>query len=1576
MKEKNLPIQQKCQRRKSRILAERWGGVKESASNEDELETLVPDSSGDAKEELDPDFSVDAEEELDPDFSVDVEEELDLEEATPSDAIKEGSEKATPSIAKKQTGHTSYYVDAEEGDDDNDGSLESPWRTLEKVNSTEFFPGDKILLKAGCVWDGVLNPKGNGDENSPITIDQYGEGPRPMINGCGTEGPSITGAVLLYNQEYWEIYNLEVTNLEPTDEEGGRMDSGSAERAGILIYSSNQKEIYKHIVIKNCYVHDVNSDWNGGKTSGGIIVMGHYMDMEGNIVTIDENGNPTPHAMGRAAFTDVLIEGNYVKNVAIEGIRNKCNTNITSSGWGKNEFLKNFSDVTIRNNYLEDVVGDGIVLTECVGGLIEGNIVNNSCGEDRGKVNYAQCWTMFADDVLVQYNEVYGNKYGYDDGEAFDSDMRNERNIFQYNLSHDNGGGACLFMSSQKDTVFRYNVSVNDGSGTYPNGEKMRQQIFHYDNTSSDGPAVPEIYNNTFYVGNGEDTVLFGGKDKRTCFINFKNNIVMAENDSEITFTHNDSNIHGDSIIENNVFWPENIGNTNGFTKEKLEEKGNIFADPMLQNPGAANGGKENTDYTGYVFALEDLEDMIDSNWTKERVIEMSKPWQLQEGSPCIKAGQMIEGAPDTDLWENTIVGRTDIGAHEFSNEDETAKSIASVSLVTSPGIAPKLPQTVMVTFDDNSTTPYKVNWDSILPAHYEKPGKFIVEGSLRGIVGKAEALVVVSDTPLRYEEITVETNAGVYPDLPETITAWFEDDLTAELSVKWETLTLEQYSKEGIIAVTGKAEGMKDNCKLYVEVMGNIGDGKTLEELGVAQDAYIQKAGTNLDKKVIKVKNANAADYNRRSLVKFDLGSKKDIIDQATYITFKAYVTRYDKEGNVGLKDPERDTERLLRVYEVANDWDENTITWGNAPTLSEEKIVVNDVRFVNREIKDHGDIIEIDMTNYIKKAAKSGQSEISLLFGVFDNTPYQSGDNSGFDMASKENGEHPGPVLEISNIYMESIEEPEVSVPAGVEPRLPKTVTVTYSDGTEKEEAVIWDTMNPEDYQTEGTRFTVSGKIASSHYPVTCMITVIEAPHVITAVQDIPQIIKLQGTELEELGLPMRVMVTLDDGSEERIDIKDHYWFPDVPYDPTRVQDYSFKGYLDLTEIASIVNPDDLEASVQVSIIKAEDRGELLDLYAKAVEYVLDGKIDQLIPSVRETFTAAVEEAIKTLKDETATKENIHEVFGRLAQAVEEAQKSENQKADISSLEKWVIIAGTVNEEEYTQESYQILEQALAEAKTLLKREDISQSMQQEVDKLAQNLEESIRQLVKREEKPETVAAGIRIKALPNRVQYKVGQSFDPEGLKVVLAYNDGTEQALEHYQLSPVSTSTPGTKTVTVTCYAITDNGLKEMRATFEITVTAYSDNDSESKEDSSNADHSDSTVSTQSAQSLQNAYPSLVGTIPSSTREGSWERTEPGRWILRKKDGSQAVNEWAQIDNCWYLFDQKGSMLQGWAQVNNTWYYLNPTSGAMMTGWQCINGKWYYLDPINGDMKNGVIPINGVLYQLGNDGSWVS
>lgn len=69
-----------------------------------------------------------------------------------------------------------YYVDAEDGDDNNPGtSPEQAWKSLTKVTATTFQPGDQILLKSGSVWNGEwLWPKGSGVEGAPIKIDKYG----------------------------------------------------------------------------------------------------------------------------------------------------------------------------------------------------------------------------------------------------------------------------------------------------------------------------------------------------------------------------------------------------------------------------------------------------------------------------------------------------------------------------------------------------------------------------------------------------------------------------------------------------------------------------------------------------------------------------------------------------------------------------------------------------------------------------------------------------------------------------------------------------------------------------------------------------------------------------------------------------------------------------------------------------------------------------------------------------------------------------------------------------------------------------------------------------------------------------------------------------------------------------------------------------------------------------------------------------------------------------------------------------------------------------------------------------------
>ena len=73
------------------------------------------------------------------------------------------------------------------------------WKSVEALN--------RLLLRAGCRWTGTLQPKGSGAEGKPIVLDRFGEGPLPSIDGAGGEA-----ALLLRNQEFWEIANLELTN--------------------------------------------------------------------------------------------------------------------------------------------------------------------------------------------------------------------------------------------------------------------------------------------------------------------------------------------------------------------------------------------------------------------------------------------------------------------------------------------------------------------------------------------------------------------------------------------------------------------------------------------------------------------------------------------------------------------------------------------------------------------------------------------------------------------------------------------------------------------------------------------------------------------------------------------------------------------------------------------------------------------------------------------------------------------------------------------------------------------------------------------------------------------------------------------------------------------------------------------------------------------------------------------------------------------------------------------------------------------------------------------------------------------
>lgn len=76
-----------------------------------------------------------------------------------------------------------FHVDASAGADDRDGlSVNTAWRSLERVNAAELKPGDQVLFKRGETWRGQLVPQ-SGADGAPIAYGAYGMGPKPQLLG-------------------------------------------------------------------------------------------------------------------------------------------------------------------------------------------------------------------------------------------------------------------------------------------------------------------------------------------------------------------------------------------------------------------------------------------------------------------------------------------------------------------------------------------------------------------------------------------------------------------------------------------------------------------------------------------------------------------------------------------------------------------------------------------------------------------------------------------------------------------------------------------------------------------------------------------------------------------------------------------------------------------------------------------------------------------------------------------------------------------------------------------------------------------------------------------------------------------------------------------------------------------------------------------------------------------------------------------------------------------------------------------------------------------------------------------------
>jgi hypothetical protein len=438
-----------------------------------------------------------------------------------------------------------YYVDSQKGNDSNPGiSPAKPWKSLKKVNLTTFQPGDALLLKSGATWTGQLWPKGSGRAGAQITLGKYGDGPNPIIDGEG----KVEDTVLLRNQEYWEIADLEITNR----------NSDPAVRRGVHVAGENIGELH-HIYLRSLTVHDV-SGIDSSKENGGILY------------TADGKSRPT-------RFLDLRIENNHVFHTDRNGISG------WSSHWPRSSWYPSLG-VVVRGNHLEDIGGDGIMIAVTDGALIEHNVVARANQRSAG-YNIA-IWSWSADNTTIQFNEASQTRSEHD-GEGFDSDWNSRNTLIQYNYSHDNEGGFLLICNNGQtgpenlgniNTIARYNISQND----HNRGINLAGPI---ENT--------HIYNNTIYVGKEQqaDVLLFSDWYGWPRDTSISNNIFYVEGKGQISyasFRDKSSGHHttapglgksAGNIFDSNLY----------FGIPAADEAHPLASDPLFTRPGSGPAG-------------------------------------------------------------------------------------------------------------------------------------------------------------------------------------------------------------------------------------------------------------------------------------------------------------------------------------------------------------------------------------------------------------------------------------------------------------------------------------------------------------------------------------------------------------------------------------------------------------------------------------------------------------------------------------------------------------------------------------------------------------------------------------------------------------------------------------------------------------------------------------------------------------------------------------------------------------------------------------------------------------------------
>ncbi|MHA2282675.1 MAG: right-handed parallel beta-helix repeat-containing protein [Promethearchaeota archaeon] len=536
-----------------------------------------------------------------------------------------------------ETFATDYYV-ALNGFDSNSGlDSKHPWKTIPKVNSRSFDPGDRILFRRGDIWLGEqLYLASSGDSTAKIVYTAYGTGNRPIIDSRGeVSGWNNIGNWIRHSTTVWYIsLSDDPWRLWLSETEYVEANASAADPVSLI---DNQYRWYYDDANDLLYVYSE----------------GHPATDYTAIIGLHPNSSAIKGEMQYVEISELDLRGGYDGCIqvwnSIRGIIRDCDIGYSHMGIrlsGSRHFEIYNCTVDSKANYTYNYeyynIGDGLLAKG-----IKDCIIRNNQFMDWGHTAIYLPSKGAGTEVLD--NEIYENfisasHISYGRGFSLTGPEGTcKRNRFYRNLIKNTSVSSQL---NGQDNYVYHNIieHVENSPGRpYATGHGITIQGYG-ENVCHDN----HIYNNIFIDCWGAAIVIRGNPGDLPKYNNkIVNNIMFNCGIMEQGLTlliHDDDTVLG-NIFKNNCMYNENFSNLVNYRGSRMP-----IAEFELNNHNNADT---------IIANIQDnpiFKEVITSNF------------QLQSISPCIDAGLDVGLSQDYDGTSIPQGAGVDVGAYEFNS--------------------------------------------------------------------------------------------------------------------------------------------------------------------------------------------------------------------------------------------------------------------------------------------------------------------------------------------------------------------------------------------------------------------------------------------------------------------------------------------------------------------------------------------------------------------------------------------------------------------------------------------------------------------------------------------------------------------------------------------------------------------------------------------------------------------------------------------------------------------------------------------------------------------------------------------